>query len=376
MCPARVMDKMMKIPYAMQAYDPNGLSLEQFNTHPATVSHGRDLHQGLLEPGRLRRLSSMGSASGVKTTGIDPQNIHKVSCTEKYLQLSIIDPAAVPSIAGRSLSIAGAAEFQERSDVNRKCKEIMIEAAKGKYAIGAFNVTDLVQMEAVVDAAVEKKVAGDHPDFGQAVQFLGTNVLVAIYRAIASSAPVPICLHLDHCTEIDYCKKCADAGYTNIMIDASKQPYEENIRQTKEVVDYCHKAGNISVEGELGTVSGVEDQIIVAEDEAQLANPQQAVEFVERTGLDIFAPAIGTAHGVYKTKNPKIDFERLGKINQMLNGKAIKTPLVVHGGTGLPEEYIKKLIEMGGAKFNVSTELKRTLIDAEYEYISANRRGI
>ncbi len=252
-------------------------------------------------------------------------------------------------------------------------KEIMIEAAKGKYAIGAFNVTDLVQMEAVVDAAVEKKAPVIIQTSVKPSQFLGTNVMVAIYRTIASSAPIPICLHLDHCTDIAYCKKCADAGYTNIMIDASKQPYEANISQTREVVEYSHKVGNISVEGELGTVSGVEDQIIVAENEEALANPVQAVEFVERTGLDIFAPAIGTAHGVYKTKNPKIDFERLGKINQLLNGKTVKTPLVVHGGTGLPEDYIKKLIEMGGAKFNLSTELKRTLIDAKFAYISAHR---
>jgi tagatose 1,6-diphosphate aldolase GatY/KbaY len=204
-------------------------------------------------------------------------------------------------------------------------------------------------------------------------QFLGADVLVAIYRTLAQKAPVPVVLHLDHCTDIEYCKKCADAGYTNIMIDASKQPFEENIRQTKEVVDYCHSVGNVSVEGELGTVSGVEDQVKVAEDEAQLANPQQSVEFVERTGVDIFAPAIGTAHGVYKTKNPKIDFERLATINKMLNGGGIKTPLVVHGGTGLPEEYIKKLLAAGGAKFNVSTELKHTLIDTKYEYITAHR---
>ena len=252
-------------------------------------------------------------------------------------------------------------------------KEIMIEAAKGKYCIGAFNVTDLVQLEAVVDAAVEKKAPVIIQTSVKPSQFLGNNVLVAIYRAIAASAPVPICLHLDHCTDVAYCKKCADAGYTNIMIDASKLPYEGNISQTKDVVDYCHKVGNISVEAELGTVSGVEDQIIVAENEAALANPAQAVEFVERTGVDIFAPAIGTAHGVYMTKNPKIDFERMGKINQLLNGKTVKTPLVVHGGTGLSEEYIKKLIEMGGAKFNLSTELKRTLIDAKFEYISAHR---
>jgi tagatose 1,6-diphosphate aldolase GatY/KbaY len=252
-------------------------------------------------------------------------------------------------------------------------KEILFEAARGKYAVGAFNITDLIQLEGVVDAAVEKKSPLIIQTSVKPSKFIGTDVMVAIYRTIAAAAPIPICLHLDHCTEVDYCKKCADAGYTNIMIDASKQTFEENIRQTKEIVDYCHKVGNISVEGELGTVSGVEDQVKVAENEAALANPVQSVEFVERTGLDLFAPAIGTAHGVYKTKNPKVDFERLAKINQLLNGKTIKTPLVVHGGTGLPEDYIQKLIAAGGVKFNVSTELKRTLIDAKYEYISANR---
>ncbi|MEW6402339.1 MAG: class II fructose-bisphosphate aldolase [Chloroflexota bacterium] len=252
-------------------------------------------------------------------------------------------------------------------------KEIMVEAAKNGYAVGAFNITDLLQFEAVIDAAVEKKAPVIVQTSVKPSKFLGTKMMVAIYRTLAESAPVPVCLHLDHCTEVDYCKKCADAGYTNIMIDASKQSYEENIRQTKEVVDYCHSVGNISVEGELGTVSGVEDQIKVAEDEAQLANPQQSVEFVERTGLDIFAPAIGTAHGVYKTKNPKIDFERMATIHKMLNSNGIKTPLVVHGGTGLPEDYIKKLLAAGGAKFNVSTELKHTLIDAKYEYICAHR---
>lgn len=252
-------------------------------------------------------------------------------------------------------------------------KEIMVEAAKDGYAVGAFNITDLLQFEAVIDAAIEKKSPVIIQTSVKPSKFLGTDMMVAIYRTLASSAPVPVCLHLDHCTEMDYCKKCADAGYTNIMIDASKQSYEENIRQTKEVVDYCHKVGNISVEGELGTVGGVEDQIKVAEDEAQLANPKQSIEFVERTGVDIFAPAIGTAHGVYKTKNPKIDFERLATIHKMLNSNGIKTPVVVHGGTGLPEDYIKKLLAAGGAKFNVSTELKHTLIDAKFEYISSHR---
>lgn len=252
-------------------------------------------------------------------------------------------------------------------------KEIMLEAAEGKYAVGAFNITNLIQMEAVVEAAVEKKAPLIIQTSVTPSKFLGRDVLVSIYKTLAESAPIPICLHLDHSTSVEYCKQCADAGYTNIMIDASKQAYDENIRQTREVVEYCHGIGGISVEGELGTVSGVEDQVKVAEDEAALCNPEQAVEFVERTGVDIFAPAIGTAHGVYKTKNPKVDFERMGTINQMLNGNGIKTPLVVHGGTGLSKEYSVKLVEMGGAKFNVSTELKRTMIDATYNYISENR---
>ncbi len=252
-------------------------------------------------------------------------------------------------------------------------KEIMIPAAKEGWAVGAFNITDLLQFEAVIDAAIEKKAPVIVQTSVKPSQFLGTQMMVNIYRTLAESAPVPVCLHLDHSTSIDYCKKCADAGYTNIMIDASKQSYDENIRQTKEVVDYCHAIGGISVEGELGTVGGVEDQIKVAEDEAQLANPEQSVEFVERTGVDIFAPAIGTAHGVYKTKNPKIDFERMAIIHKMLNSNGIKTPLVVHGGTGLPDDYVAKLLAAGGAKFNVSTELKHTLLDAKWEYLSAHR---
>jgi ketose-bisphosphate aldolase len=198
-------------------------------------------------------------------------------------------------------------------------------------------------------------------------------VIGAIYQTLAESAPIPICLHLDHCNDVDFCKECADAGYTNIMIDASKQEFSENIRQTKMVVDYCHGLGNVSVEGELGTVSGVEDQVRVAADEAQLCDPEQAMAFVDQTGIDIFAPAIGTAHGVYKTKNPKLDFDRLGKIANLINGREIRVPLVIHGGTGLKPDVVKKLIALGGSKFNVSTDLKHTLIDTTYDYISANR---
>jgi len=252
-------------------------------------------------------------------------------------------------------------------------KDMLFEATEGKYAVGAFNITSLVQLEAVVEIASEKKAPVIIQTSVKPSKFYGREVMVSICRTMAQSAPVPICLHLDHCTDVEYCKQCADAGYTNIMIDASKQSYDENIRQTREVADYCHKGGGVSVEGELGTVSGVEDQIKVTEDEAQLANPQQSLEFVERTGLDLFAPAIGTAHGVYKTKEPKIHFERLEQISKLVNGKKVRVPLVVHGGTGLPPDYVKRLIELGGSKFNVSTELKYTLIDTTYEYVAAHR---
>ncbi len=252
-------------------------------------------------------------------------------------------------------------------------KEMLLKATAEKYAVGAFNCTNLIQMEAVVEAAIEAKA----PLIVQASvapsKFLKPQVLGAIYKTLAEPAPIPICLHLDHCNDVEFCKECADAGYTNIMIDASKQEFSENIRQTKAVVDYCHGLGNVSVEGELGTVSGVEDQVRVAEDEAQLCDPEQAMAFVDQTGIDIFAPAIGTAHGVYKTKNPKLDFDRLEKIANLINGKEIRVPLVIHGGTGLKPDVAKKLIALGGSKFNVSTDLKHTLIDTTYDYISANR---
>ena len=252
-------------------------------------------------------------------------------------------------------------------------KEMLLKATAEKYAVGAFNCTNLIQMEAVVEAAIDAKA----PLIVQASvapsKFLKPQVLGAIYKTLAESAPIPICLHLDHCNDVEFCKVCADAGYTNIMIDASKQEFSENIRQTKAVVDYCHSLGNVSVEGELGTVSGVEDQVRVAEDEAQLCDPEQAMAFVEQTEIDIFAPAIGTAHGVYKTKNPKLDFDRLEKIANLINGQEIRVPLVIHGGTGLKPDVAKKLVSLGGSKFNVSTDLKHTLIDTTYDYIAANR---
>lgn len=252
-------------------------------------------------------------------------------------------------------------------------KEILLDAAQGKYAVGAFNVTNILQMEAVVEAAVEKRAPLIVQTSVSPSKSIGRHVLVAVYRVLAQEYPIPIALHLDHCNDVEYCKQCADAGYTNIMIDASKLPFEENVRQTKEVCDYVHKVSPASVEGELGKVFGVEDHIVVSEEESVLCDPAEAVEFVTRTGVDLLAPAIGTAHGIYK-KEPKVEVDRLARINELLNGEGPRVPLVIHGGTGLPEHLVKALIAAGGSKFNVSTDLKHTLIDAAFGYMEKNRQ--
>jgi len=250
---------------------------------------------------------------------------------------------------------------------------MLVDAAVHAYAVGAFNVTNIIQMEAVIETAVERRAPVIIQTSMTPTKFLRPEVLVAAFRALAAPAPVPACLHLDHCTDAAYARHCADLGYTNIMFDGSKLDFEENVRVTREVVEHCHRLGDITVEGELGKVSGVEDQVRVAENEAELCDPARSREYVERTGVDLFAPAIGTAHGVYLTENPKIDFERFARIQEIVNGNGIVAPLIVHGGTGLKPEVVRRLVALGGAKFNVSTDLKLASIDATYEYITAHR---
>lgn len=253
-------------------------------------------------------------------------------------------------------------------------KRMLLDASAGGYAVGAFNITSLPQIQGVLDAAVERKAPLILQTSVTPAKSIGRHVLVALYRSLAASAPVPVCLHLDHCTDVSYCVLCAEAGYTNVMIDASRLPFEENIRSTREVCERVHVLGDISVEGELGTVSGVEDQVAVVADAARLCNPKDAGEFVERTGVDILAPAIGTAHGIYTTPDPRVDFDRLARIRGELDARGLSTPLVIHGGTGLPERTVRKLVELGGAKFNVSTELKHVLVDTMRQHMQDHPR--
>ena len=183
---------------------------------------------------------------------------------------------------------------------------------------------------------------------------------------MADASPVPVALHLDHGTDREVIRQAIHAGYTAVMIDGSKYPLEENIARTRDVVEEAHAHG-VAVEGEIGIVAGVEDDIVVRQDAAIYTTPDEALEFQRRTGVDFLAAAIGTAHGFYKVE-PRLDIDTLRRIAQ-----ATECPMVVHGGTGLPFDVVRELVRAGAAKMNVSTQIKQTYIDGLYGYIEGHR---
>ena len=245
----------------------------------------------------------------------------------------------------------------------------MERAYRSHYCVGAFNITNLIQMEAVIDAAIRKQSPVMIQTSVTPTTFLRPDVLAGVYEILSRKSGVPVALQLDHCRDVTLCKLCIDSGYSSVMFDGSSFPWEENIALTREVADYADAQGTCSVEGELGLVGGVEDDINVDDDTSHLCPPELVVEFVRRTRIDTMAPAIGTAHGVYKTDNPNIDLERFEAVEKQLNGRRLVAPLVVHGGTGLPESMVKKLVALRAAKFNVSTELKHVLLDTTARYL-------
>jgi ketose-bisphosphate aldolase len=227
----------------------------------------------------------------------------------------------------------------------------LIEAQSKKYAIGAFNIVDENTSAAVVAAANDLNVPVIIQTSVKTVEWFGPDEIACWIRTIAEKSAVSVSLNLDHCRSFDMIKKCVAAGWTDVMFDGSHLPFEENIRSTAEVVEYAHSHG-VGVEGELGAIAGVEDDISVAK--SVLTNPDDAEQFVSETGVDVFAPAIGTAHGMYSA-DPVIEFDLLAGIV-----RRISTPVAIHGGTGLSPETIRKLIRLGGAKINVSTAIKQT----------------
>jgi fructose-bisphosphate aldolase class II len=253
--------------------------------------------------------------------------------------------------------------------------EMFAKALTSDYAVGAFNVNNMEIIQGIVDAAKEENAPLILQVSAGARKYARPAYLVKLVEAAILDTGLDIVLHLDHGEDFEICKKCVDDGFTSVMIDGSKHPLEENIALTKQVVEYAHAHG-VSVEAELGKLAGIEDNINVDERSAKFTDPQEAAEFVERTGVDSLAIAIGTSHGAYKFKGePYLDFERLKKIHSLIP----ETPLVLHGAStvlpefvslcnqyggdipgaqGVPEEMIREAAKHGVCKVNIDTDLR------------------
>lgn len=229
-------------------------------------------------------------------------------------------------------------------------KELLLDAQKNGYAVGAFNVENMEMVQAVVAAAEELNSPVIMQTTPSTVKYAGLDYFYANVKTAAARAKVPVVMHLDHGNSFELAMQALRVGYTSIMIDGSHGSFEENIAVSKAVADACHPS-LVPVEAELGKVGGKEDDLDGGE-ENPYTDPQQAVEFVERTGVDSLAVAIGTAHGVYKG-TPKLDVERLSEIR-----KVVEIPLVLHGTSGVPDEAVKECIKRGICKVNYATDLR------------------
>ena len=221
-------------------------------------------------------------------------------------------------------------------------KEMFARAHKEGYAVGAFNVNNMEIIQGIMEAAQEEKAPLILQVSAGARRYAGQTYIRKLIEAALEETDHPLALHLDHGQDFEICKACIDGGFSSVMFDGSHLEYEENIRVTKQVVEYAHERG-VVVEAELGRLAGVEDD--VSSDESIYTDPDQAVEFVERTGCDSLAIAIGTSHGAYKfTGEARLDFDRLEKITNMLP----EYPIVLHGSSSVPQEFVKMANEYGG----------------------------
>ncbi|HHT67819.1 MAG TPA: class II fructose-1,6-bisphosphate aldolase [Limnochordia bacterium] len=243
--------------------------------------------------------------------------------------------------------------------------ELFQAAKKGGYAVGAFNLNNMEILQAIIEAAEEE----NSPVFIQAsqggIKYAGIEYIAGMARVAAETAKVPIALNLDHGTSFTQVVQCVRHGFSNVMIDGSKHAFEENIALTQKVVEVAHP-NNVGVEAELGKIGGVEDDIVVDAADASFTDPKEAAEFVERTGVDALAIAIGTAHGVYKGE-PKLDFKRLEEI-----AAATDVPLVLHGASGIGDEQIRKAVPFGITKINIDTDLRVAFSQAIKDVLAKN----
>lgn len=244
-------------------------------------------------------------------------------------------------------------------------KNILLNAMEDRYAVPAFNIHNLETMQVVVETAYEMRSPVIIAGTPGTISYAGGDYIVSIIETAAKKYNIPIAIHLDHFEEISEIKKYINVGFKSAMIDASSKSFEENIRITRAVVQYAHLYG-ATVEAELGMLSGQEDDLTVDAKDAIYTNPDSALEFIQRTGIDSLAVAIGTAHGLYKGEL-KLDFERLKKIRDIVD-----IPLVLHGASDVPDELVKKAIEMGISKVNIATDLKIPFSNAIKKYFSEN----
>ena len=247
---------------------------------------------------------------------------------------------------------------------NNRFMKVINDADQKGIAVGAVNIVNYLTADAAVQAAKELGVNLIIQTSAGTVEHFGADKLFAMVDAVRKDAGITVALHLDHCRKTELGKACVDAGWDAVMMDFSHLPLEENIARTKEVADYAHERG-VAIEGEIGVIKGVEEEI-VASDEIK-AGYDETVEFIKGSDIDVVAPAIGTAHGVYKGV-PKLDFdlvEKLGKDD---------TPIVIHGGSGLSAETFAKLIALGGRKVNISTVVKNAYLDTTKALVESGEK--
>lgn len=224
-------------------------------------------------------------------------------------------------------------------------QEMFAKALNSDYAIGAFNVNNMEIIQGIVDAAQQENAPLILQVSAGARKYAKPAYLIKLVEAAIEDTGVDVALHLDHGADFEICKSCVDGGFTSVMIDGSKYPFEENVALTKQVVDYAHSKG-VVVEAELGKLAGVEDDVKVDARSATFTDPEEAAEFVARTGVDSLAIAIGTSHGAYKFKGePYLDIERLKAIHALIPG----TPLVLHGASSVPQEFVDACNQFGGS---------------------------
>ena len=254
-------------------------------------------------------------------------------------------------------------------------KEMFKKSMDEHFAIGAFNVNNMEIIQGIVDAAAEENSPIILQVSSSAIKYARIGYLRKMIEAALEEHDIPIVLHLDHGPDFETCKMCVDNGFTSVMFDGSKYDFEENVRLTKQVVDYAHEHG-VVVEAELGKLAGVEDDVNVSEEDSMYTDPMQAKEFVERTGCDSLAIAIGTSHGAYKFKGePRLRFDILAKVKELIPN----TPIVLHGAStvipelvemcnkyggnipgakGVPDEILHEASKSGVSKINVDTDLR------------------